>query len=131
MGAPNTATTASPMNFSTLPPNRSSSDRRCVVRREERAHVFRIHLLRLRGKADQVAEEHRHDLALFARGQRGGERCGTFAAELEALRVVLAASGANRHRRSVRRQTAARKGDERVGLFASGVTSVTVAVSCA
>jgi hypothetical protein len=39
-----------------------------VVRRKQRAHVLGVELLGPRREADQVGEEHGHDLALLARG---------------------------------------------------------------
>ena len=67
-GAPKTAITASPMNFSTVPPKRSSSVAQArVVRREQRAHVLGVELLGAGREADEVGEEHRDDLALLAR----------------------------------------------------------------
>ena len=65
-GAPNTATTASPMNFSTVPPKRSALRESGVIRLEHRADVFRVELLGLGGEADQIAKEHADDLPLLA-----------------------------------------------------------------
>ena len=84
-GAPKSAMTASPMNFSTVPPKRSSSARtRAWYGREQRAHVLRVEPLGVRGGADEVAEEHGHDLALLAghrrfavQGQRTHRRSGS------------------------------------------------------
>ena len=42
----------------------------CVVGLEQPPHVLRIHLLRARGEADEVAEEAGDDLALLARRGR-------------------------------------------------------------
>ena len=54
------------MNFSTVPPKRSSSPRTCAwYGREDRAHVFGIELLGARGEPDEVDEEHRDDLPLL------------------------------------------------------------------
>ncbi len=66
-GAPKTAMTASPMNFSTVPPKRSSSARTCAwygcsSRRTSSGSM----LLRPRCEADEIAEEARDDLALLA-----------------------------------------------------------------
>jgi hypothetical protein len=48
----------------------------CVIGGERCAHVLRVPSLGLRGRADEVGEQNRHDLALFeqdtdGRGQRG------------------------------------------------------------
>ncbi len=72
VGAPKSAMTASPMNFSTVPPRRSSSAADAVVvGREERLDVLGIHRLRPRGEADEVAEDDRDDLALAPRCDPG------------------------------------------------------------
>ena len=66
-GAPKSAITASPMNFSTVPPKRSSSVAQPgVVGREQRAHVLGVELLGPRGEADEVGEEDGDDLPLLA-----------------------------------------------------------------
>ena len=54
---------ASPMNFSMVPPWRSSSR---LVWAEQRRHVLRVHLLGARREADQVVEEDGDDLALLS-----------------------------------------------------------------
>ena len=62
-GAPNRAMTASPMNFSTVPPKRFELGAEpLVVRPENRLHVLGIERLRARGESDEVGEEHRHHL---------------------------------------------------------------------
>ena len=59
-GAPKTAITASPMNFSTVPPKRSSSARTPrVVAGEQRADVLGVEPFGPRRQADQVGEERR------------------------------------------------------------------------
>ena len=63
------------MNFSTVPPKRSSSERSARGTAESiAAHVLGIELLGARGEADEVAEEHGDDLALLARLRRRVER---------------------------------------------------------
>ena len=69
------------------------------VRSEHRADVLRIELLRARGEADEVGEEHRHDLALLAARLGGAERGAAGEAEPGAVRVVLPADGARQHAR--------------------------------
>ena len=65
VGAPKSAITASPMNFSTVPPWRSSSAANAlVVRPQECLDVLRVHRLRARREPDEVAEDDRDDLAL-------------------------------------------------------------------
>ena len=101
------------MNFSTVPPWRSSSARSAsVVRAEERLDVLRVHRLGLRREADEVAEEDRDDLALSAghgerlrRGRailssRGADQAG----------VGGAGEGGGRHARRRRRENAAQEG---------------------
>ncbi len=75
-----------------------------VIRREQRVDVLRIETLGPRGEANEIGEEHRHDLALLTRG-RGGllERRATRVAEPRAGRVLLAAFGTDDHAPSVRR----------------------------
>ena len=76
-GAPKTAITASPMNFSTVPPKRSSSARsRAWYGREDRAHVLGVEPLGAAGEADEVGEEDRDDLALLAHRARCGAASG-------------------------------------------------------
>ena len=56
------------MNFSTVPPWRSSSARtRAWYGTQERLDVLRIHRLGARREADEVAEEDRDDLAFAPR----------------------------------------------------------------
>ena len=67
-GAPKSAITASPMNFSTVPPKRFElSTQAGVVRREKGANILGIELLGARGEAHQVGEQHRDHLPLLAR----------------------------------------------------------------
>jgi hypothetical protein len=76
--------TASPMNFSDRAAE--SLDLRAYafeVRALKRPHVLRIELFRLRGEADQVAEEDRDQLPLLARSRsgtvsRGGASAGSW-----------------------------------------------------
>ena len=57
------------MNFSTVPPKRSSSEREPrVVRREEALHVLGVERLCAGGEADEVGEEDGDDLALLPAG---------------------------------------------------------------
>ena len=96
-GAPNTAITASPMNFSTVPPNRSSSERtRGVVGLEHAPHVLGVHTLCARGEADEVAEEAGDDLALLAL-RPYGERRRAPGAEAGVVCVLAPAAGAELH----------------------------------
>jgi hypothetical protein len=68
-----------------------------------------------RSEADEVAEEDAHDLAFLVDGRRRlcGQRCGTEAAELEAVRILLAAGSAGRHHPSLGTQTA--QGTHQIG----------------
>ena len=71
-----------------------------VVRAEQRAHLLGIHLLGARGEADEVGEEHRHDLALLEPRLLGRlERRAARVAEAGSLRVLLAAARARDHGR--------------------------------
>ena len=71
-GTPNTAITASPMNFSTVPPWRSTIALHPLeVAREQRAQPLGIERLAERGRAGHIAEQHRHGLALLVRSARG------------------------------------------------------------
>ena len=67
-GAPKAAITASPANFSTVPPNRSTSSAMGVVEAVE--HVPRplgVVLVAGQGRgAHQVGEDHRRELPLLA-----------------------------------------------------------------
>jgi hypothetical protein len=74
-----------------------------VVGPDAGAHVLRVRPLRGSGKADQVAEENAHDLALLAdgSGRPRGQRRGAKAAEPEAVRILLAARRAGRHQPSL------------------------------
>ncbi len=73
-----------------------------VVGTEDGPHVLRVGPVGPRGEADQVHEEDRDDLPLLP-GRRRLERRAARAAEPEALGVLLAAGGAGRHGRSLRR----------------------------
>ena len=76
-GAPKMAITASPMNFSTVPPKRSRlAPKASVVRAQDRVDLLRVELLRARGEADEVGEEDGDDLALPAWYLRVADRGG-------------------------------------------------------
>ena len=85
------------MNFSTVPPWRSSSARRRAWYGEStRADVLRVELLRLRGEADEVDEDDRDGLPLLAeRALLGLERPRARVAEPGAVRVLLSTTGAS------------------------------------
>src|SRR5437667_8003305 len=69
-----------------------------VIGADAGLHVLRVLLLGGGGKADQVAEEDRDDLALLERGCRPlGERSRAVAAEREPVGVLLAATRADEH----------------------------------
>ncbi len=68
-----------------------------VVRAEDRAHLLGIELLRLRGEADEVAEEHGDDLALLPRSRNRNQRRAAHPAEAEAIGILLAAARARDH----------------------------------
>ena len=93
--------TASPTNFSTVPPYRSISRETRVVRAERGPDVLGVGPVGAGREADEVDEEHGDDLALLA-GRRCLERRAAGEAEARALRVLLAAVGADDHRASVR-----------------------------
>jgi hypothetical protein len=61
-----------------------------VVRRQQCAHVLRVHLLGARGEPDEVGEQHRDDLALLSRYLRL-ERRPAREAEAGACGIVLPA----------------------------------------
>ena len=69
-----------------------------VVRRQGRADILRVEELRLRGRADQVGEEDRHNLALLEE-QLGGrvERRAAAGAEGNAVRALPPAGRADDH----------------------------------
>ena len=74
-----------------------------VVGADPGAHVLGIRRLRRSGEADQIAEEHRDDLALLVH-RRGGllaQRRGAEGAERKLARKLLAAGGTGRHARTV------------------------------
>ena len=93
--------TASPMNFSTVPPCRSSSLRtRSWYGREDGPHLLRVELLGSRGEADEVAEEDGDDLALLRRSAgRRSEGRSALLAELRAVSVVVTTGVTNSHPR--------------------------------
>ena len=87
------------MNFSTVPPKRSSSlPQAGVVRSENRADVLRIEALRAGGRADEVGEDDGDHLALLALLDLG-ERRGALRAEAGVVRVLPAAVRTAQHRR--------------------------------
>ena len=73
-----------------------------VIRAQGRAHVLRVRVVGAGGEADQVAEQHGHELALlagsFVLGREGG---AAGEAEPRAGRVLLRAGRAGQHRASV------------------------------
>ena len=70
------------------------------VAREQRTQPLGIERLAERGRAGQVAEQHRHRLALLLRPRgRSGEREATLLAELGALAVLVPTARANQHDR--------------------------------
>ncbi len=76
-----------------------------VVRGEQAADVLGIELLGAGGEADEIGEEHRHDLALLARGRgRSLQRRAARVAEPRGVRVLGRAARADDHALSVRRQ---------------------------
>ena len=107
-GAPNTAMTASPMNFSTVPPNASILPRPRVVGGDPRLHLLRIGALRRGREADRSQNSTDTTFRSFSccPGRRR-ERGGAEAAELEPVRGLLAAGGTGRHRATLRSQTEA------------------------
>ena len=71
-GTPNTATTASPMNFSTVPPCRSSAAAHLVeVRAHQLLHRLRVDPLAHRRRPGHVAE---HEVASLRRSGAGAAR---------------------------------------------------------
>ena len=75
-GAPNTAITASPMNFSIVPPNcRTCSFAPSVIRLERFANILGDRpLTRPSREADQIDEQDGHELAFLRCRRRGDER---------------------------------------------------------
>jgi hypothetical protein len=66
-----------------------------MVRTQQGPHVLRVGLVGAGGEANQVAEQHRDDLALLHGGsRRATQRRPTAPAEPEALRILLAAARA-------------------------------------
>src|SRR6476660_6857224 len=73
-----------------------------MVGSESAAHILNVHSLATAREADQVGEQHRHDLALFAlRHFAGRQLRATGPAEAEAVWVPLTTRGADRHRSSL------------------------------
>ena len=68
-----------------------------VVRLQQATHVLRVHPLRARGEADEVAEEAGDDLALLARRSLSCERSPARRAEARVLRVLAFAVRADLH----------------------------------
>ena len=104
-GAPNTAITASPMNFSTVPPNRSISTRsRRVIGTQASPHILRIHALGRGREPDQIAKQHRHHLTLFTHrsGWQLGQRRRAERTKRKLARKLLTTGGARRHPPSLR-----------------------------
>ena len=64
-GTPNTATTASPMNFSTEPPCARRFPSSLEIAGQNRPHSLRISRLPKRRRADHVAKHHRHHLPML------------------------------------------------------------------
>ena len=74
-----------------------------VVRGEQAADVLGIELLGAGGEADEIGEEHRHDLALLAhRRRRSLERRAAGVAEPGGVRILGRAAWADDHSLSVR-----------------------------
>ena len=72
------------------------------VRRQQRAHVLRVHPLGARREADEVGEEDGDDLALLApQLWRGGKRTPAAVAEARVRRVLAPAGSARHHERSL------------------------------
>ncbi len=111
-GAPNSAITASPMNFSTVPPKCSSSvTQQRVIRHECATHVLDVHPLTLARETDQVGEQHRHDLAFLDQPRRRPtQRRRTFPAKLVRLRIFPATLRTDQHKREYDRFAAAGRG---------------------
>jgi hypothetical protein len=81
VGVPHTAITASPMNFSTVPPYRVNEvPTKLEVAGEQLSHLFRVSGLGEGGEVNQVGEQHRDEAALRdRRGElRGGRRIDRF-----------------------------------------------------
>ena len=74
-----------------------------MVGPDARADVFRVSRFRCSGEADEIAEEHRHDLALLSERRRRllAQRCSAERAEGELARKFLAAGGTGRHQPSL------------------------------
>ena len=112
-GMPNTAMTASPMNFSTVPPWRSRIARIDVeVAGHDAPERLRIEPLAERRRARDVAEDDRHGLADLG-GLRFVEPVPAVAAEALPLGVLRAAGRTDHagHRRRPCRRSCAREAD--------------------
>ena len=69
-----------------------------VVRPQYTANLLRIETLGAGGEADKVAEHHRDDLPLLARGNlRRDERRAAHPAQPEAVRILLTTARAGDH----------------------------------
>ena len=86
---------------------------------EQSAQRLRIGRLAKRGRTGHIAEEDGDRLALLSRGRRGRQRRRAEAAELEAVRVLLPAGRAGRHRPSLRQPRLSVEQEEGVGLLSS------------
>ena len=74
-----------------------------VVGSESAAHILNVHSLAATREANQVGEQHRHDLALLTlRHLAGRQRGAAGPAEAKAVRVRLVTRGADRHQPSLR-----------------------------
>ena len=98
--------TASPTNFSTVPPWRSRIDAQILeVAAHPRAQRLRIGRLAERRRADEVAEEDGDDLALLARERgAGGELGAAHPAQAETFRILLTAARTDDHAKRLRRR---------------------------
>ena len=91
MGAPKTAMTASPMNFSTVPPKLSMSAlTRSWYGAEGRADVLRVSTVGAVREADEIDEQHRDDLPFLSCRNVRRQRLTAVQAEPCSLRVLLA-----------------------------------------
>ena len=86
-GTPKTPTTASPMNFSTVPPWRLDHlAGGGVIAAQQGVDVLGVGGLAHGGEGDEVAEERRDDLALFGCGGRRSQPRAAAQAEARRLR---------------------------------------------
>ena len=88
-----------------------------VVGPQPRADVLRVGAVRAAGEADEVDEEHRHDLPLLRLGGRGRQRGAARPAEAGTAGVVLAARGTGGHGRSLGRHRVGTKRARVAGTF--------------